>query len=440
MGARPIRVIAGVLAVTIVVVSSSVWAQTTPAPTIETPRSPGAGPPAQTPEAETPKAEAPPTTPPPVITPAPTAETPAAEAPSATPPSAIVPIRRAEQLDQLLAPIALYPDALLAQILMAATYPLEIVKANRWFRDPRHAALSGDQLAAALGAETWDPSVKALVTVPQILMMMDANLDWTEELGDAFMAQQADVMDAIQRLRQQAAAAGTLWSNDKQKVTEEGQGIVIEPANPGYIYPPLYNPALVYGPWPSPEYPPLDIVPPDFDAGFGLPFGIGFGGGFVVVNKIWPWCAFDWGQRRIRRNVQTSKALDHPIPGAESAIWRHDPAHRQGVASVDFGWRARFGMLPNHPVSAAAIPPIAVPKVAGGAPTVLSHLAPRAFAPTRMGPVAPALPERHFAGRPMMIPQMTPRQPAAWAMPRAVAPLRAAPAGGGPHSDGANHH
>jgi hypothetical protein len=338
-----------------------------------------------------------------------------------------------------LAPIALYPDALLAQILMAATYPLEIVKARRWVQDPRHAALSGDQLAAALDAETWDPSVKALVTVPQILMMMDANLDWTEGLGDAFMAQQADVMDAIQRLRQQAAAAGTLWSNDKQKVTEEGQGIVIEPANPAYMYPPLYNPALVYGPWPSPEYPPLDIGPPDFDAGFGVPFGIGFGGGFVVVNKIWPWCAFDWGQRRITRNVETSKALDHRAQAPESAIWRHDPAHRQGVASFDFGWRARFGMWRNHPVSTAAIPSIAVPKVAGSAPMVLTHPAPRAFNPPRVGPVGLMLPERHFAGRPMMMPQMIPRQPAAWAMPRAVAPLRAVPAGGGAHADGAAH-
>src|SRR5271157_5072738 len=327
MGAPVIRVIAAVLAVT-VVVSPSVRAQTTPAPTIETPT-----PPAPTPEAETPAAEAPAATPPLTTTPAPGAETPAAEAPPATPPPAIAPMLRAEQLDQLLAPIALYPDALLAQILMAATYPLEIVKAKRWFQDPRHAALSGDQLAAALEAETWDPSVKALVTVPQILMMMDANLDWTEEFGEAFVAQQADIMDAIQRLRQQAAAAGTLWSNAQQRVTEEGQGIVIEPANPGYIYPPVYNPALVYGPWPSPEYPPLDIVPPDYgpDYGgdFGLPFGIGFGAGIVVVEKIWPWCTFDWGQRQIRRNVRTSKALNDPNAGSESPrLGRRDPADR----------------------------------------------------------------------------------------------------------------
>jgi len=450
MGARLIRVIAAVLAVTIVV-SPSVRAQTVPTLTIETPTPPAASPPEPTSEAAPPAAEAPAATPPLATTPAPGAETPAAEAPPATPPSAIAPSLRAEQLDQLLAPIALYPDALLAQILMAATYPLEIVKARRWFQDPRHAALSGDQLAAALEAETWDPSVKALVTFPQILMMMDANLDWTEELGDALVAQQADVMDAIQRLRQQAAAAGTLWSNAQQRVTEKGQGIEIEPANPGYIYPPLYNPAQVYGPWPSPEYPPLDIARPDYGPDYGgdfaVPFGIGFGAGVVVVEKIWPWCTFDWGQRQIRRNVRTSKALDDPNPGLESAIWRHDPAHRQGAASFDLGSRVRFGVLRNRPVSVVAIPRIAVPRVAGDPP--MSHLAPRAFTPTRVGParvgparVGPAglmLPARHFAARPMMMPQVAPRQPGLWSAPRAVAVLRSAPAGGGPHFDGISH-
>jgi hypothetical protein len=439
MGARPIRVIAWVLAMTIVVVVSiSVRAQTTPPPASETPT------PTVT-ETQAPTAQ--------IAEPAPAAETP----PVGNPAPQVPPILHAEQLDQLLAPIALYPDALLAQILMAATYPLEIVKANRWFQDPHHAALSGDQLAAALEAETWDPSVKALVTVPPILMLMDANLDWTEELGDAFVAQQADVMDAIQRLRHQAAAAGTLWSNAQQNVTEEGQGIAIEPANPAYIYPPLYNPALVYGPWPSPEFPPLDIVPPDYGVDFGLPFGISFGAGFVVVNKIWPWCAFDWGQRRIRRNVQTSKAFDHTIPGPEAAIWRHDPARRQGFASFDLGSRARLAMFRNRPVSVVSIPRIAVPRVSSGPPMVLSHSAPRAFTPAwvrpaftparvgpgftpaRVGPVGLTLPERHLAGRPMMMPHMAPRQPAVWSMPGAAAPLRSAPAGGGPHSDGASH-
>jgi len=455
MDARPIRVLAAALAVTLVVVSPSVGAQTTPAPAIETPTPPVAGPPGPAPSAETPTAEAPATAPPTATMAIPGSETPTAEAPPAPPPPVSAPTLRAEQLDQLLAPIALYPDALLAQILMAATYPLEIVKANRWLRDTRHTALSGDQLAAALAGENWDPSVKALAMVPQILMMMDANLDWTEELGGAFVTQQADVMDTIQRLRHQAAAAGTLWSNAQQSVSEEGQGIAIEPTNPGYIYPPLYNPALVYGPWPSPEYPPLDIVPPDYGADFGLPFGISFGAGFVVVNKIWPWCAFDWGQRRIRRNVQTSKALDHSIPGSQPVIWQHDPARRQGVASFDFGWRARSGMLRNQPIPVAATPRIFGPRVAGVSSMVFSRPAPHALTSARVGPAGPLFPERHFAGRPtmmpqmaprqiagrpMMMPQMTLRQPAAWAIPRAVAPARAAPAGGGPHADGPSHH
>jgi hypothetical protein len=193
---------------------------------------------------------------------------------------------KAEQLDQLLAPIGLYPDALLTQILMAATYSLEIVKADRWLQDPGHANLREDQLAGALEAETWDPSVKSLVPFPQILRMMDEQLDWTEQLGNAVPAQQPDVMDAIQRLRYQAAAAGTLWSNTQQRVTTERQGIVIEPANPEFVYPPIYSPAGVYGPWPYPDYPPLDISPLGTDFGLAGPFGIGFGAGFFVVRPL----------------------------------------------------------------------------------------------------------------------------------------------------------
>ena len=151
--------------------------------------------------------------------------TPPAEAPATKPEAP--PIFKAEQLDQLLAPIALYPDALLAQILMATTYPLEIVKADRWLQDPSHANFRGDQLAEAIEAETWDPSVKSLVPFPQILRMMSQELDWTEQLGNAVVVQQPDVMDAVQRLRHEAAAAGTLWSNAQQRVTTERQGIVI---------------------------------------------------------------------------------------------------------------------------------------------------------------------------------------------------------------------
>jgi Protein of unknown function (DUF3300) len=115
-------------------------------------------------------------------------------------------------------------------------------------------------------------------------------------------------MDSVQRLRYEAAAAGTLWSNAQQRVTTERQGIVIEPANPGFIYRPVYSPA-VYGPWPSPDYPPLDISPPDYGLGLPLPYGIGFGAGFVVVQPLWHWCAFDWGQRRIQLNAVRSALI-----------------------------------------------------------------------------------------------------------------------------------
>ena len=134
----------------------------------------------------------------------------------------------AEQLDRLVAPIALYPDPLIAQILMAATYPLEVVEADRWLQIPGNAALKGDALIAALQQQHWDPSIKSLVSFPRFLHTMDANLDWTEQLGDAFLARQANVMDAVQRLRQRAQAAGSLASTPQQTVSTEDQEIAIE--------------------------------------------------------------------------------------------------------------------------------------------------------------------------------------------------------------------
>jgi hypothetical protein len=321
---------------------------------------------------------------------------------------------------------------------MASTYQLEIVKANRWFLDPRHAALSGDQLAAALEAETWDPSVKALAIFPQILRMMDANLDWTEQIGDSFVAQQADVLDTVQRLRQQAAAAGTLWSNALQRVTEEEQGIAIESANPAYIYPPIYNPAVVYGPWPSPDYPPLDIFPPDDGPGFVLPFGIGFGAGFAVVQPLWRRCDFDWARRQIRFHVEKTDFSERTDLGLRSAIRQHDPAHRRGVPYLaPAAARERFAILRARAISAVAIRQIAVPKVASNPLVVSSHPAPQTFTAGRLGSVARIRAERGVVGRSMMMPHMAPRQPAAWSISRSIA-ARAAPPGGGPHFDGAS--
>src|SRR5208283_1590416 len=144
----------------------------------------------------------------------------------------------AEQLDALLAPIALYPDPLLAQVLMASTFPLEVVSAQRWVEDPAHKSLTGDALAKSVEAQTWDPSVKSLVPFPQVLALLNSNLDWMQQLGYAFADQQA----SVQRLRAQAQAAGNLQTTDQQVVRREQQTIIIEPAQPSVVYVPNYNP------------------------------------------------------------------------------------------------------------------------------------------------------------------------------------------------------
>src|SRR5499433_2637493 len=163
-----------------------------------------------------------------------------------------------EQLDALVSPIALYPDTLLAEVLMASTYPLEVVQAARWVDENKN--LKGDALKAGVDKQGWDDSVKSLTATPSVLAMMSSKLDWTQKLGDAVLAQQADVMDAIQRLRARADANDKLKSTKQQTVTKKSDGgkqvIVIEPTDPQTVYVPYYDPAVVYGAWPSPAYPP----------------------------------------------------------------------------------------------------------------------------------------------------------------------------------------
>jgi hypothetical protein len=165
---------------------------------------------------------------------------------------------KTEELDQLLAPIALYPDPLLSQVLIASTYPLEVVQAERWAT--QNKSLKGDQLKTEADKQAWDDSVKSLVATPSVLTMMSTKLDWTQKLGDAVLAQQTDIMDAIQRLRSRAHANNKLTSTKEQKVTvkqeQNKQVIAIEPAVADTIHVPYYNPAVVYGGWPYPAYPP----------------------------------------------------------------------------------------------------------------------------------------------------------------------------------------
>jgi len=239
----------------------------------------------------------------------------------------------AAQLDQLTAPIALYSDPLIGQILTAATYPLEVVEAQRWLQDPANAALAGEQLAAALQQQSWDLSVKSLVPFPQILQMMDSNLEWTERIGDAFLAQQDAVMDSIQRLRKRAAAAGALTSTPQQAVSTEDQDIQIEPASPDMVYVPYYDPNVVYGPWLWPDYPPFYFLPPaGLIVGSGL--WIGFGIGFPILAPFWRWDHWDWRHHRLDL-----------VPGqlaGRSGPWEHDPSHRHGVPYLNESVAARF--------------------------------------------------------------------------------------------------
>jgi Protein of unknown function (DUF3300) len=214
------------------------------------------------------------------------------------------PVRQsAQELQQLVAPIALYPDALVAQILAASTYPTEIVEADRWMQI--YPGLKGEELAKEVDQQPWDPSVKALTQFPSVLENMDKNLSWTSSLGEAYANQQQDVAAAVQALRQQARKAGHLSSNDQERVTTQDNDVVIEPVDPDVVYVPAYDPWLVYG-YPIVAYPGWFPVPGIFFAGpeisFGFGFGIGYFGGFGWGWHNW---GYDWHGRSVMFNHNT---------------------------------------------------------------------------------------------------------------------------------------
>jgi len=205
-----------------------------------------------------------------------------------------------EQLQRLVAPIALYPDSLVAQVLAASTFPEQVVEADRFVQD--HPDLKGDALATAVDPQPWDPSVKALTAFPSVLGNMDKNLSWTSSLGDAYYNQQQDVMDAIQVMRQKAEQTGNLKTTSQQTVSTQGSDIYIQPANPDVVYVPAYNPWLVYG-YPIVAWPGWYPYPGIWFAGpylsFGIGFSVGFFGGFVWG---WPHWGFNWNNRYIIYN------------------------------------------------------------------------------------------------------------------------------------------
>src|SRR5437016_5819632 len=232
-----------------------------------------------------------------------------------------------EQLQQLVAPIALYPDALVAQILAASAYPTEIVEADRWVQ--QHSDLKGQQLAQAVDQQSWDVSVKAIAQFPSVLGNMDKNLSWTSSLGDAYVNQQQDVLDAVQTMRKRAQQAGNLKTTPQENVVTQGQTIVIQPANPDVVYVPAYDPWLVYGS-PLIAYPSWYWYPGLYAVGPGISFGIGFGLGFYA-GFGWGWHHWDadWRGRRVMfdhdRYVSHSRTfIDH------NHFYRGGPGFRGG--------------------------------------------------------------------------------------------------------------
>jgi len=250
---------------------------------------------------------------------------------------------KAEELDALLAPIALYPDSLLAQILMASTYPLEVVQAARWSK--ANPKLDGDAAVKKVEGESWDVSVKSLVAFPNVLEMMNEKLDWTQKLGDAFLAQQKDVAAAIQRLRRQAQNAGNLQSNQQQVVRSEAQTIIIEPAQPQVVYVPAYNPTVVYGTWPYPAYPPYYY--PGVTAwypGSAFVSGLAWGVGFAAAGAMFG--GWNWGHGDVNVNVNRATNIDRNYTRNNVNAgnnWQHNPQHRGNAGYRDQASRERYG-------------------------------------------------------------------------------------------------
>ncbi len=276
------------------------------------------------------------------------------DAPPAPPAASFTPA----QLDSLVAPIALYPDPLLSQILVASTYPLEIVQAGQWIE--KHSNLQGAELTQAAQGENWDPSVQALVVFPDVLKRLNQDITWTTRLGNAFLADQAAEMDAVQRMRVKAEASGKLASTDQEKVittNNNGQTVVeIQPANPNVIYVPVYNPDWIWGPseyYPYPywDYPAAPPVGAWWFWGPEITIGVGFGGFFG-------WGDWGWGPRWRDHRVFVNDAFVHryhfnEVPGhgiGGPRAWAHEPAHRMGVAYPNRAISQRYrGEVRPHP-------------------------------------------------------------------------------------------
>lgn len=275
---------------------------------------------------------------------APKAETPASDAPTKMP---------AEQLESLVAPIALYPDPLLAQILAASTYPLEIVQLQQWL--VKNKELKDKALAEAVQKQDWDPSIQGLAALPDVVKQLSENISWTSELGNAVLAQQSDVMDAVQRLRAKAKDGGKLQSNEQMKVetkvVESKNVIVIEQSKPDVVYVPSYDPVVVWGAPPVYAYPPIAYPPGYYAAGAAISFGVGMAMG-AMWSGGWGYNA-GWGgnnnininnNNNFNRNSRTNvgNSVGNGNRGGGNG-WQHNPQHRGGAPYGDRGTANKFG-------------------------------------------------------------------------------------------------
>ena len=226
------------------------------------------------------------------------------------------------ELDQMVAPVALYPDSLLAQVFMASTYPLEVVSAARWVQS--NPKLTGKALEDALQKQGWDASVKSLAPFPSVLAMMNEKVEWTQKLGDAFLGQRAEVVATVQTLRRKAYDAGNLKAGTEQKVVVERQVIIIEPATTT-IYVPVYNPTVVYGTWWHAAYVPYYYYPPAYRP------GAAFTAGVVVGAALWG--GWNWHGNDVTINVNNYNQFNRT--SITRVSWEHDAAHRKGAPYRD---------------------------------------------------------------------------------------------------------
>jgi Protein of unknown function (DUF3300) len=263
-----------------------------------------------------------------------------------------------DQLDSLVAPIALYPDPLLSQTLVASTYPLEVVQLQQWLGN--NSTLKGKALADAAEKQNWDPSIQAMAVLPDVVKQLGDNIAWTSQLGDAFLSQESDVMDAVQRMRTKAESAGNLKTSEQQTVeTQQVDGksvVVIQPSNPDVVYVPSYNPTVVYGapayPYPSIYYPPVGA----YVAGAAISFGIGYAVGSFWGHGGWGW-GCGWGHGNVNVNVNNRYVNNYNRNNVnnrygKNGSWQHNPQHRGGAPYPNRQTANKYGGGSNRPGAA----------------------------------------------------------------------------------------